>query len=129
MCVAAVRFLKSLDRAEEASARTLRFRVDRAFDRPFHVVRGDGPAIVELCLRMELERVLRSVRRDFVALGKLWNEVRRAGLVIHQPVEQALDHRPVLPIVTDCRIERGDVVLEGDDYLSAPRLRCYRPPP
>src|ERR1051325_595051 len=78
--LAAIRFFETLDGAEEACTGALGLRVDRAFDRPFHVVRGNGPAIVELCLRMELERVLSTIRRDLIALGKLRNEVRRAGL-------------------------------------------------
>ena len=77
----------------------------------------------------KLEGEGHAVFGDLVALGEIGAQRRGARLVVHEPVEQALDHRPVLPVVADRRIERGDVVLVGDDDLAAGfwRLReCRR---
>ena len=99
------------------------FGLSDALDRVFHVVGGQLAAIVELHALAQLEGVGLAVRRDLVALGEVGHELGGAGLVVHQPVEQALDHRPVLPVVADRRVERGDVVLVGDDDLRRPAWR------
>ena len=109
----------ALDRGEEAGAGALRLRVGDAVERVFHVVGRHLAAVVEFHAVAQLEGEGLAVGRDLVALGEVGPELRRAGLVVHQPVEQALDHRPVLPVVADRRIERGDVVLVGDGDLAA----------
>src|SRR3546814_3497811 len=50
----------------------------------------------------------KAVVGDLVALGEVRHQFGGARLVVHQPVEQALDHRPVLPVVADRRVEGGD---------------------
>ena len=104
----------AFDRGEEAGAGALRLGVGDAVERVFHVVGGHLAAVVELDAVAQLEGEGLAVRRNLVAFGELGPEVGGAWLVVHQPVEQALDHRPVLPVVADRRIERGDVVLVGD---------------
>ena len=106
--------LMPLDRGEEAGAGALGLRVDDALDRVFDVVGGHLAAVVEFHALAQLEGEGLAVGRDLVAFGEVGHQHRGAGLVVHQPVEQALDHRPVLPVVADRRIERGDVVLVGD---------------
>ena len=76
-------------------------------------------AIVELDAFAQLEGVDQPVVRDGVAFREVGDQLGRAGLVVHEPVEQALDHRPVLPVVADRGVERGDVVLVGDHHLAA----------
>jgi hypothetical protein len=111
--------VESLDLPEEALARALGLRIDRALDRVFHVGRGQVAAVVELDAGTEFEGVDETVLGDGVALGQVGNQLRGARLVVHQAVEQALDHGPVLPVVADRRIEGADVVLVGDDHLAA----------
>jgi hypothetical protein len=112
----------TFDRTEEALAGALRRRVHHALDRILHVFGRHLAAVVELDALAQLEGEGLAVRRDLVALGQIGTQGRGAGFVVHQAVEQALDHRPVLPIVADSRVERGHVVLVGDDDLAA-RLR------
>ena len=107
------------DRAEEAGARALGLRVGDPVERIFHVRGGHRPAVVEFHAVAQLEGEHLAVRRDLIALGEVRLEGGRAGLVVHHGVEQALDHRPVLPVVADRRVERGDVVLVGDDDRAA----------
>ena len=112
--------LDARDRAEEAGAGALRGGVQHALDRILDVLGRQLAAVVELHAGAQLEGVGLPVGRDLVALGQVRHELHGAGLVVHQPVEQALDDRPVLPVVADRRVERGDVVLVGDDHLRRP---------
>ena len=74
-----------------------------------------GAAVVEFQAVAQLERIGLAVIGNGVAFGEIGLELRRAGLVVHEPVEDRLDHRPVLPVIADLRVERGEVVVEGDD--------------
>ena len=105
----------AVDRAEIAAARTLRRRIDGALERIFHIRRRHGAAIVEFDAVAQLERIGQAVIGDRVALGEVGLELGRAGLVVHEPVEDRLDDRPVLPVIADLRIESGEIVVEGDD--------------
>src|SRR5690606_15175121 len=89
--------------------------IDHTFDRVFHVLGRHLATVVELHALAQLEGEGRPVFRDFVALREIGTQRGRPGLIIHEPVEQALDHRPVLPVVADGRVKRGDIVLVGDD--------------
>ena len=111
--------IEAVDRGEETGTRALRRRIDRALDRILDVGRGKLAPVVELHALAQRERIGQAVVGDRVALGEIGHEIRRAGLVVHQPVENALDDRPVLPVVADRRIERRYVVLVGDDHLAA----------
>ncbi|MPL80474.1 hypothetical protein SDC9_26374 [bioreactor metagenome] len=107
------------DRAEEARAGRLRCGRGDAVERIFHVLGGHLAAVVELHALAQVEGIGLAVGRDLVAFGKPRAQLGGARHVIHQPVEDRLDHRPVLPVVADRRVERGDVVLVGDDDVAA----------
>ena len=111
--------VEARDHAEEPSTRALRLGADDAVDRVLDVVGHQLAAVVEGDALLEREGVGEAVLADLVALGQVRNEIGGAGLVVHQAVEQALDHRPVLPVVADGRIERADIVLVGDDHRAA----------
>ncbi len=104
----------ALDHAEIAGARALGLGIDGALDGIFHIGRGDGAAVVEFQIGPELEGIGQPVVGDGVALRQIGHQLGRAGLVVHQPAEDALDDRPVLPVIADGRIEGREVVLEGD---------------
>ena len=78
-----------------------------------------GAAIVEFDAVAQLEGIGEAVIGNRVAFGEVGLELGRAGLVVHEPVEDRLDHRPVLPVIADLRIERGEIVVEGDDCRTA----------
>jgi hypothetical protein len=103
----------------EPGAGTLGLRVGRAVERIDHVVGRQLPSVVEFHALAGHVGVVQSIRRDVERLREVGPEIRRAGLVVHEPAVEALDHRPVLPVVADCRVERRHVVLEGDGHLAA----------
>jgi hypothetical protein len=111
-----------LDHAEIAAAWALGRRVDCALKRIFHIGGGNGATIVELQSRAQLEGIGEAVVRDGKTLGQIRIEFGRSGLVVHQAVKDRFDNRPVLPIIADVRIERGQVVVEGD-HGGAPLFR------
>src|SRR5690606_18974874 len=88
-------------------------------DRVDDVVCDQLAAVVELDALAQLEGVGQAVVGDLVAFGKARTQGGGAWLVVHQTVENRLDHRPVLPVVSDRRVERGNVVLVGDDHVAA----------
>ena len=107
------------DGVEEAGAGPLRLGVGGPLDRVFHVARHHFAAVGELHAGVELERVGEAVRRHLVAVRQRGHELGGARLVVHQPREQRVDHRPVLPVVADRGVERRDVVLVGDGDRAA----------
>ena len=109
----------ALDRAEEAGAGGLGLGVGDAVEGVFHVLGGHLAAVVELDAGAEVEGEGLAVLGDLVALGEAGAQLGGAGDVVHQAVEDRLDHRPVLPVVADRRIEGGHVVLVGDDDVAA----------
>ena len=82
--------------------------------------------LVNLAFGIELERVNQPVRRNGPTVGERGDDLRRAELVVDETREQAVDHRPVLPIVADRGVERRHVVLVGDDDRAALSGRVAR---
>src|SRR5262245_22210533 len=117
--LAGAQLVMALDHAEIAGAGALGGGIDGALERIFDVGRGDRAAIVEFEVVTELERIGQAGVGDGVFLGEIGLEFGRSRLVVHQPVEDRLDHRPVLPVVTDLRIKGGQVVVEGHHRRSA----------
>ena len=113
-CLAARYFVVAGDHAEIAAAGTLRGRTDGALERIFDVSRGHYPAIVEFDAVTQREHISQAIVGNRVTLGEIGFQFCRARLVVHEAVENRLDHRPVLPIVAHLRVERGEVVVEGD---------------
>ena len=111
--------VESRDLPEEALAGALCLGIDGTLDGVLDVGGHQFAAVVERHAVAQHEGVGELVVRDRVALGEVRDQLGGARLVVHQPVEQGFDHRPVLPVVADRRIERGDVVLVGDDHLPA----------
>ncbi len=125
LCLALHDRVIAIDHGEEALARRLGGRIDHAVDRVDDIVGDERAAVVELDARTQLECVGQAVLGNLMALGEARTQIRRAGLVVHQAVEDRLDHRPVLPVIADRRIERCDVVLVGHDHVAAVlRLLC-----
>ncbi len=117
--VAGCNLVEACDHAEKALARALGLRPDHTLDRPLHVISGQFSAVMEFHALMELEGIGETVVRYLVAFGEVRNKFGRAGLVVHQPVEQRLDHRPVLPVVADRRIQGRYIILVGHDHRAA----------
>ena len=103
------------DRAEEPGARALGFRVDGTFQGVLDVTGLELATVLELHAFLQGEGIDGAILGDGVVRGQVRGQLRGAGLIVHQPVEQALDHRPVLPVITNRRVERGHVVLVGND--------------
>ena len=108
----------AVDHGEEALARRLGSGIDDAVDRIDDVVGNKLAAVVELDARTQLEGVGQAILGNLIALGEARTQIGRAGLVVHQAVKDRLDHRPVLPVIADRRIERRDVVLVGNDHVA-----------
>ena len=109
----------ALDRSEEAGPRALSFGVRHAIERVLDVFRGHLAAVVEFHAFAQLEGERGAVRRNLVAFSKFGPEIRGARFVVHQAVEQALDHGPVLPVIADSWVERRDIVLVCHDDFAA----------
>ena len=105
--------------AKNPRAGALRLRVGHAVERILHVLGHHLPSIVEPDPGAQVEGEGAAVLRDVVALRQTGAKLRRARHVVHQPVVERLDHRPVLPVVADGRVERGDVVLVGYGDVAA----------
>ena len=61
-----------------------------------------------------LGRVGEPIVRNSIVVGQVGLEFRGARLVVHKPVENRLDHRPISPVIADLGIERRQVVVEGN---------------
>src|SRR3984957_4697536 len=103
------------DRMEKAAGGSLCFRIYGALNRVFDIRCRDFPAIDEIGFGVELEGVDQPIGRYGPTVGERRNDLGRAKLVVDKAREQAVDHRPVLPVVTDRGVESRHVVFISDD--------------
>ena len=112
--LAARHFVVAADHAEIAAARTLRGGTDGTLEGIFDVRRGHRPAIMEFYAVTQLECIGQAVIGHRVALGEVRLQFRCARLVVHEAVEDRLDNGPILPVIANLWVQRGQVVVEGD---------------
>src|SRR5215472_12571312 len=111
--------LGAFDHTEVALRRTLGLGIEDALEGVLEVRGGHLPAILEFNAVPKLEGVGLTVGGDGVRFGDIRDELKGAGLVVHQATEESLHHRRILPIVADRRIQGRDVILVGNRHGAA----------